>query len=161
MYLVNNTFSYKNIGLIFFHDGLSINFFIMIIITPIIIYLYIKERTNYKNSYSNKYNIDIYIGNKKYELNGYLDTGNTLKDPYKNRDVIIINNKIIDFNKLKIIYVPYKTISDNGLIKCIKPDKVIINKIEFKNCLIGNSNNNFNIDNSDCILPNRFKESLL
>ena len=158
MYLINNFFT-RHKGLLFIKNGLSINFVVMLIITPIIIYLYVKEKNNYKLEYSNKYIIDIYYKDNKYRLCGYLDTGNTLKDPYKKRDVIIVN-KNIEFDLEKIIYVPYETISDTGIIKCIIPDKVVINNIEFRNCLIGKSNKNFLNNDSDCILPNKFKEML-
>lgn len=160
MYFLNNTFSYKQKGLIFFSNGLSINFIVMIIISPIIIYLYVKEKKEHTNTYNNIYKVDIIIKNKKYILNGYLDTGNNLTDPYKKRAVIIVNSKKIKFNENKYILVPYKTISETGIIKCIKPDKIIINNQEFNNCLIGESKKEINLNNSDCILPNKLKEEL-
>ena len=160
MYLLNDTFSYKNKGIVFFSNGLSINLIVMIIISPIVIYYYVKENKEYKNMSSNTYLIDIYIGDTRYSLTGYLDTGNTLKDPYKKRPVIITDSTKIDFNIEKCILVPYETISNKGIIKCIKPDKVIINKKEFKNCLIGKVNKEIKLNDSDCILPNKFKEDL-
>lgn len=160
MYLLNDTFSYKNKGIVFFSNGLSINLFVMLIISPIIIYFYVKEKKEYKNIYQNIYLIDIYINNNKYSLTGYLDTGNTLKDPYKNRPVIITCCNKINFDIKKSILVPFETINDKGLIKCIKPDKVIINKKEFNNCLIGKTTKEIKLNDSDCILPNKFKEDL-
>lgn len=160
MYFLNDTFSYKNKGLIFFSNGLSINFIVMMIISPIIIYLYVKDKKEHKENISNYYHVDIYINNKKYTLTGYLDTGNTLIDPYKKRPVIITNNDNIVFSLEKSILVPYETIGETGIIKCIKPDKVVIESKEFTNCLIGKSTNEFKLNDSDCILPNKFKESL-
>lgn len=160
MYLLNDTFSYKNKGIVFFSNGLSINFIVMLIISPIIIYFYVKEKKEYKNIYQNIYLIDIYINNNKYSLTGYLDTGNTLNDPYKNRPVIITDSSKINFDIKKSILVPFETINDKGLIKCIKPDKVIINKKEFTNCLIGKTTKEIKLNDSDCILPNKFKEDL-
>ena len=40
LYLLNIQFSYKNNGIIFYHNGLSINIILVIIITPIIIYIF-------------------------------------------------------------------------------------------------------------------------
>ena len=60
LYLLNLEFSYKNTGLVFYYDGLSINFIVMIIMSPIIIFAYIKQGLELKNNYSNYYNIDIY-----------------------------------------------------------------------------------------------------
>ena len=156
--MINNLLI-KNKGLVFIKSELNINFIVIIILTPVIVYLYVKEKNKYKLEYTNKYKICIYYKGQKYNLCGYLDTGNTLKDPYKKRDVIILNNN----TKIKLektIYVPYKTISTTGVIKCSKPEKVIINNKEIKNCLIGRSNEKFLNNDSDCILPNKFKEIL-
>ncbi|MBO5414178.1 MAG: sigma-E processing peptidase SpoIIGA [Bacilli bacterium] len=161
MYFLNLTFSSKNQGLIFFSNGLSINFIVMIILSPIIIYYYVKEYKNYKNTITNCYLIDLYINNKKYCLKGYLDTGNTLIDPYKKRGVILLNlDKLKLENNNKIIYVPYKTITNNGVIKCFKIDKIIINNKEFTNLLIGDVKNHFKLENADCILPNMIREEI-
>ncbi len=161
MYFLNHTFSYKNKGLVFFSNGIGINFTIMLILSPILLYFYIKEKKSFNQNYTNYYEVDIYLKRKKYCLTGYLDTGNTLTDPYKKRPVIILNFQKINFGLEESILVPYKTISDQGLIPCIKPDKVVINHKEFKNCLIGQSLKNFQLKNSDCILPNIFREDLL
>ena len=65
MYLLNDTFSYKNKGIVFFSNGLSINLIVMIIISPIVIYYYVKEKKEYKNMSNNTYLIDIYVDNTK------------------------------------------------------------------------------------------------
>lgn len=161
MYFLNYTFSYKNKGLVFFSNGLSINFIVMFILSPVILYFYIKEKKQKGENQSNYYLVDIYIKDKKYQLTGYLDTGNTLKDPYKKRPVIITNDKRFQPLIEQAILVPYETIGNKGIIKCMKPDKVVIENKEFLNCLIGKSNKEFKLDDSDCILPNKFKEELL
>ncbi len=162
MYFINYTFSSKHQGLIFFSKGLSINLIVMIILSPIITYYYVKEYKHYKTTISNCHNVDLYIKNKKYCLKGYLDTGNTLTDPYKNRAIILLNtNKIIlDKKKHKIIYVPYQTITNYGVIPCYQVDRIIIDQKEFKNILIGDTKNYFKLENADCILPNQIKEKL-
>lgn len=161
MYFLNFTFSSKNQGLIFFSNGLSINFVVMIILSPIIIYYYVKEHRNYKNTITNCYLVDLYINNKKHSLKGYLDTGNTLIDQYKKRGVILLNlDKLKIKSNNKIIYVPYKTITNNGVIKCYKIDRIIINNKEFNNLLIGDIKNYFKLENADCILPNLIREDL-
>ena len=74
----------------------------MIILSPIIIYYYVKEYRKYKNTVGNCYDVEFCINKKKYNLKGYLDTGNTLIDPYKKRGVILLNLdklKIEDINK--------------------------------------------------------------
>ena len=161
MYFLNYTFSSEHQGLIFFSNGLSINFIVMIILSPVIIYYYVKEYKNYKNTTANCYLVDLYINNKKYKLKGYLDTGNTLIDPYKKRGVVLLSlNKLKIKEKEEVIYVPYKTITNNGVIKCFRVDKIIINDKEFTNLLIGDIKSYFKLENADCILPNLIREEL-
>ena len=42
LYFLNVQFSYKQEGLVFYHNGLSVNFIFLVIISPIIIYIYIR-----------------------------------------------------------------------------------------------------------------------
>ena len=63
------------------------------------------------------------------------------------------------FKSNNIIYVPYLTLNNRGVIPCIKPDKVIINNKDLSDCLIGLVKNKFNLE-ENCILPNIFKEKL-
>lgn len=160
MYLLNQTFSYKNNGLIFFSNGISINLIVMIIVSPFIISFYIKQNKQVKNTLRNCYTFDLYINKNKYTLKGYLDTGNTLKDQYKGRGIILMDTSKLDLKTKNIIYVPYKTITNNGVIPCIKPEKIVIDDKEYKNLLIGNIKNRFQLENADCILPNCLKEDL-
>lgn len=161
LYLFDISFTYKNKGIIFFDSGLKINFIVILIVSPIIIYLYIKESRQYRNTYSNIYDVKIYINSKMYHLKGMLDTGNSLCDPYKRRSVIILNRNIkVNTEQLPCIYVPYKALNTNGVIKCYKPDEVIIKDKLFHNALIGISKDDIQLDSVDCILPNKFKEDL-
>ena len=159
IYLHDIAYVYDNKGLIFFNNGLSINIILIIIISPIIIYLYVKENKNYRLRYSNIYTIEIIINNKVYKLKSMLDTGNDLKDPYTKKNIILVNNNIIS-NINKYIYVPYKALNTSGIIKCFKADRIIINNKIFNNCLIGISNNNFDLEDIDCLLPNKLREDL-
>lgn len=159
LYLFNISFTYKNQGILFINTGLSINFILFLIVSPIIIFCYVKEHILYKNTYGNIYKVLIFIDKKKYQLKGMVDTGNQLKDPYKGRSVILVNNNINILGK-DIIYVPYKALNTTGVIKCYKASKVVIDEVEFSNCLIGVSKDKFSLNNVDCILPNIFKEDL-
>lgn len=133
------------------------NFLLLITASPIIIFLLIREFLSYKNNYSNKYEVAIYIKKKKYALEGFIDTGNRLVSPIKKEPVILVN---LNLNPKKIIYVPYKALNTSGIISCIKPDKVIINNKEFNHCLVGLAKDKFTILGVNCILPNKFKEEL-
>ena len=69
-----------------------------------------------------------------------MDTGNTLKEPYSNKNVIIINKNINE----NFFLVPFKTIDNSSLIKCFKPKKVYIDGLgERKDIVVGISNKKF------------------
>lgn len=159
LYLLDITTAYKNTGLIFIKKRYLLNTILILISSPIIIYLYIKEHYSYKNKISNKYKVEIHLNNKKYKLEAILDTGNNLSDPYKKRPIILID-EIVDSKRKKIIYVPYKALNTEGVIPCILPDKVIVNDKEYKNILIGLSKDKFSLNGISCILPNKLKEDL-
>ena len=114
-----------------------------------------------RNNYSKYYKVNIYFKSKKNVLlNGFLDTGNNLKDPYKSRPIVIVNyNKIKKYvSKEKELLVPYTNINNDDILRCIKVDKIIINNIEYRNILVGFSLNKINIDGIDCILNNNMEE---
>lgn len=129
---------------------------LLIIGSFIIIKFICMEINNYKEKYSNKYLVNIYIMGKCYKLEGFIDTGNRLVSNINNKVVILTN---LNINTNKLLYVPYKALNCSGVIPCIRPDKVIINNISFNDCLIGLSSNKFNLE-YNCILPNKYKEEL-
>jgi len=155
LYFLNIEFSYKNVGLVFINNGLSINVIFLIIFCPFIIYIYVKQGLWLKTNYSNYYKIEIYIDDIKYSLNAFLDTGNTLVEPITNKPVILIDKKI---KCEKFFYIPYKTITNNGLIKCVKADKILINgKVKYK-VLVGLLDEKIKIDGIDCLLNKKILE---
>ena len=162
LYFINVQVSYKNTGLIFYYNGLSVNFIVMMVMSPVIIYFYIKQGLELKNNYSNYYNIDIYLRDGRViEATGFLDTGNKLVDPYKKRPIILLNKKLIDFSymDINILLVPYDSLNNHGLLKCIIPDKIFIEGVGFKdNFLVGISNEEIKLDGVDCILSSNLLE---
>ena len=162
LYFININFSYKNTGLVFYYNGLSINFIIMIILSPIIIYAYVKQGLELKNNYANYYNIDIYLrGGEVIETTAFLDTGNKLIDPYKKRPIILLNKELLDFDYFNdnILLVPYDSLNNHGLLKCIIPDKIFIQGVGFKkNFLIGITDEKINMDGIECILSYKLIE---
>ena len=159
LYFLNITFSYKNKGLLFFNNGLSINFIVLLISSPVITYLYLKEQRNYKMTYTLIHKVEFILNNKKYIYNGYLDTGNKLCDPYKKRPILLVYDKKLSFGYEDCILVPYKTLESEGIIKCRKIDSLKIDdKFVDNNILIGLSKDKFSIEGIECILPNKIKE---
>lgn len=156
LYLLNIEFSYKHIGILFFNKGLGINFILLFILSPIILYIYIKQSTMLKNNYTNYYNIEIYLNNKKYKYVGYLDTGNVLKDSLTGKSVILIDKRKILFNIKKFRMIPYMGLDGVNLIKVIKIDRLLFNNKEY-DVLLGIIDN-ISIDGVDVILNRNLLE---
>lgn len=162
LYFLNIQFSYKNNGIVFFNNGLSVNVIFLIIFSPIIIYIYIKQCKSLKNNYANYYRADLYLNsNHVIKLNAFLDTGNKLIDPYQKRPIILVNKKdlIFDIKDYKTILVPYETVNDKGLLKCIKVNKIDIEGVGIKTkFLVGIMDDKISIDGVNCILNYRLLE---
>ena len=134
--------------------------FILLFISPIIMYLYYKQTKELKNNYSYYHKLDIHYKNKKFKLNAYLDTGNMLKDPYFNRDIIVINNILKNIDDF--ILVPIDTIDNHSLIKCIKVDKVLIDNKELsKKVLLGITNKKIQMEGIDSIIGLNLMEEII
>lgn len=115
--------------------NIYLNYLVIIVLSIEVMTLYIKESKKIKNTYNNYYKVDIYFKDKeKISLIGFLDTGNNLYDPYKKRPIILVDKKYQKEDKF--ILVPYHTINGEGLLKCIKPEKVYIEKIGYKTNLL-------------------------
>lgn len=155
IYFLNIQFSYKQEGLIFYHNGLSINFIFLIITSPIIIYIYIRQARELRNNYSNYYEVDISINKKKYHFKAFLDTGNKLVDPYFHKPIIIV-----DTNKIKLdkyVLVPIYTANKNSMLKCIKVDTVNIKGVCIKkDVMVGISD--IKLEGIDCLLNQKLLE---
>ena len=140
------------------NDLLS-NVIVLLLISPYLICKYYIKMREYKININLRHNIDIYINNRKYSYLAYIDTGNRLKDPYKRRPVILVNDKKLKFKYEESILVPFKTLNNSGVVKCMKIDKVVLdNDKVIKNILIGEAKEEFNMDGVDAIMPNIIKE---
>lgn len=143
-------------GLTLIKDYGYYNYIVLIIGFILISYLYTRKMKTYQDSYSHHYKVDIYIKGRKYKLNGYLDTGNKLYDQYKHRPIILVSEKI-NYSFNDIIYVPYASLNNESIVKCLKADKVIINNKIFENYLVGISDKKIQIDGINCILHSKMK----
>ena len=157
LYLLNLEFSYKHIGMIFFNNGLSINFIFLIIFSPVILYIYIKQTKNLRYNYSNYYNIEIINKNKKYKYTAYMDSGNVLVDTLTKKIVILIDKRKLLFNIKEFRLIPYMGVSGSNMIKVVKIDKLIFNDKEYSNILLGIMDK-IVIDGVDVILNRKLLE---
>lgn len=154
MYFINLKFENN-----FLNNELLYNYIILVIFSPIIIYIYIRACLKIKYKYSLVYKINVYVKKEVYKLNGYYDTGNALVDPYKKRTIMIANKNKFKNLKLNYLLVPVSTISGNYLLKCFKPDRIYIKDIgNISNALIGLSEENIKIEGVDCLINKKILE---
>ena len=157
LYLLNIEFSYKKVGLIFINNGLSINFIFLLIASPIILYIYIKQTKKLRYNYSNYYNITLIKNNKKYNYIGYMDSGNLLVDSITNKLVILIDKRKLLFDIKEFRLIPYMSVDGHHMIKVVKIDKIIFNNKEYSNILLGIMDK-ISIDGVDIILNRKLME---
>lgn len=163
LYFLDVQFSYKQDGLIFFFNGLSINYILLLIIAPIILFLYIKEHKKMKSTYNLNYEVKIiFKNNKELVCNGFLDSGNRLRDPLTKKYIILLEKESLReyVHNKDPIYVPFKALNKNGLVKCFSIKGLLINNQMFNNYLVGEAINTFELDGIDCILNYKLMEEL-
>ncbi len=124
-------------------------------IAPVILFIYIKEQKSLKKivNYYKKV-IITFKNNKTLELNGFLDTGNKLKDPITNKYIILVNKKTLKgiYNIRSPMYVPINTINNHSLLPCISIKNIIVDNKIYTNYLLGVSNEFQGFDNVNCLL---------
>lgn len=161
LYYLNVEFSYSKVGLLFVKHNLNVNAVFLILISPIILFVYVKEMKQMKSKYNLSYEVKIVLkNNQKYVLNGFLDTGNCLIDPITNKPIILLEKGILDEKNNTFYYVPFHSLNNQNLLKCLRPEYVEIDNKKFNNYLIGISDKKFNFDGVKCILNNKLMEEL-
>mgnify|MGYP004495655657 FL=1 len=157
---LNNQLSYFNNNLLFIHNKTTLNIILIIISSPIIFTLYHKtmKKEKFKQKYLHK--VEISYLNKTFITTAYLDSGNNVKDPYQKRS-IIITTKDLALPLEKTLYVPYKALGINGLLKCIEIKEIRVDNTLLKHkYLLGTFKDTIDMLGSECILPNSVEEEL-
>ena len=149
LYFLSLEFSYKNEGLIFYFDGFSINYIVLIILAPIILFLYINVSICFKNG-------------KTLNCNGFLDTGNKLRDPITHKYVILLSKKLLVpyINNKSPIYVTYKVVGYSVLVECFSIRYRKINNSILNNYLVGIIPDGMNKISMDCLLNYKIMEDI-
>jgi stage II sporulation protein GA (sporulation sigma-E factor processing peptidase) len=154
IYLINLKLKNNSINSLFNNNLL------LIVLSPLIIYIYTKYLLKLKKFYSLKYKVDIYIKGQVINLNAYNDTGINIIDPYKERPIIIINKGLLDERNLKYLLIPCNTVNDSFLLKCFKADNAYIKGVgNIKNVLIGISPIKINIEGVDSLINKNLLEA--
>ena len=163
LYFLNVEFSYKREGMVFYFEGLNVNYILLLIVAPIILFLYVREHKKFKSTYNYNYKVSIVFKNGKcLECNGFLDTGNKLRDPITKKYVILVNKKVLEpyINIRSPMYVTYKTVGYQGLIECFSIRYIKVNNQVFNNYLVGLVPEKINLNGSDCLLNYKLMEDI-
>lgn len=161
LYYLNLEFRYTSLGTFFTNHGWNLNLIFIFLLTPIILILYIRQAQNFKAEFNLFYPVKIiFKDGKVLEINGFLDTGNKLVDPVTNKPIIMLEKGLIDINQYQFMYVPFNSLNNHNLIKCLKPQEIIINNKKYFNYLIGISDKKFNMNGVECILNNKLLEEI-
>ena len=165
LYYLNVEFSYKNIGMIFFHKGIPINYLFILICGPIFLLIYRKILKDFKSKNALNYIVDLYLPNNEIiTLNAFLDSGNSLIDPITRKKVIIVNHKKLnEYIKNNNYYlVPYETVNDSSLLKCIKIKQIHIRDYgTYKDVVVAVVEDKLKNNGIECLLNYRLKEKSL
>ena len=133
----------------------NLSYLISLSIAPLILYLYINEQKKLKEivNYYKKV-IVTFKNNKTLSLNGFIDSGNKLKDPITGKYIILINKKTLKgiYNIRSPMYVPIKTINKRSLLPCISIKNIMIDNKTYNNYLLGISDTFNGFDNINCLL---------
>lgn len=148
-YLVKPGSMYFNSSIVYF----NIDSFSLIVLTAVC-YCAIRLMSrfiNIKSPTGRIYDVEIFFQGKSVLLKGFLDTGNTLKDPFTSKPVLIANKdavkNLIELSSdaytidKNIRYIPCTTVLGRELLPCFKADKVRIKGVscnfEEKGVIIG------------------------
>lgn len=137
LYFLNIQFSYKHSGIVFYSNGVSINFIFIILTSPIILYIYTKQSKMLRYTYSNYYNVKLFLNNTSYDYVGYLDSGNVLTDNITNKPVILIDKRKLLFDIKEFRIIPFMCVNGTSTLKVVKIDKLLFNNKEYNNVLLG------------------------
>lgn len=140
-------------------SNFNLNYIVLLIVGPIILFIYYKSNKKLKNTYSDYYKIKIVFDNIEYNLVSFYDNGNNLKDPVSRKSIIIVENSRLEkiYNIRSPVYVPVITVKGTHLMKCFKPSYIILNDKKIYNYLIGESSIKFS-DGVECLLNKSLKE---
>ncbi|MFI3140751.1 MAG: sigma-E processing peptidase SpoIIGA [Clostridia bacterium] len=135
-YAFNPTSFLFNNGIVYFNiDTISL---LVLTVICYLIFLAFHKISKVKTPTNCLYTLTIYVAEHTYKCKAFLDTGNTLSDPFTSFPVIVVyqnvfrdqiseqNNEICGKT---LRYIPSSTISGMNLLPAFKPDKIHIKGI--------------------------------
>lgn len=153
---INNQFSYKQEGIIFFFDGASVPLLVLLILSPIIFYFYYRQSRYFQKKLSNIHTVSLILDGKRYTYRAFFDTGNTLVEPYKGRPIHLLFDPKLSEKVDKFLPVEYQTINSSGFVRGVIFDQMIVDeKYVIDAPFIGFLNQKFFLDDASLILNNQ------
>ena len=103
---------------------------IMLILTTAGIYITLtvfSRLTTFKYDKDNSYNVEFSYKDTTYNLPAIADTGNTAKDVFSGKPVIVCNGVSLYISETDYIRpIPYSTVSGEGVLYAFKPEYILI-----------------------------------
>lgn len=108
--------------------------------------------------YAKRISIRIVNENAVIDTTALIDSGNSLTDIYSGKKVVVTDYNTAesifkDLENKAPLYLPYKYVGGNGLIKCYYCDSVYVNGKNIKKALIAISENSFDGDYKAIVSP--------
>lgn len=103
---------------------------IMLILTTAGIYITLtvfSRLTTFKYDKHNSYNVEFSYKDTTYNLPAIADTGNTAKDVFSGKPIIVCNGVSLYISETDYIRpIPYSTVSGEGVLYAFKPEYILI-----------------------------------
>ena len=162
LYFLNLEFSESQMGLVFTYQNYSIPYLVLVIISPVMLYIYYKERKEIHH-YEQFYSVIItFLDGTQKTFHSYLDTGNKLKDPITKKYIVLIKEQLLPkIDSHTLLYVPYHSLNHTGIIRCLRIESLELNEKKSKNYLVGISEGDLLRDGVECVLNSYCLEELL
>lgn len=138
MFFDKDILIYSN-GIIYF--DIDMTFLTLISVISYIVITLVTKITEKKASKSREYIVTLKNNDTTITCSGFMDTGNSLREPFSGYPVIMVDKDI--FNKMftdeKVRYIPVSTVSGESLIKAFRPEKFTIDNFSTNKIYIGES----------------------
>ena len=156
IYLWNNMFSFKNENFKFISNSYQLNFLGMLFLAPILIAYYVRKIKTLKEHMQYRYYTSVKYKDNNIDGIGFIDSGNDLK--FKRKPVILVSNKLINFDICEYSLLPYQALNHVGVVKCFKVDYLKYDSKILKDIYLGIMDNEIGFDGVDFLLNKEMME---
>jgi len=102
------------------------------------------------------FNVKIVQGDKAICAQGFLDTGNQLREPFSGKPVAVAEERLwqqIEEQGMlcedRFCVLPYHTVGNSGILMAVRVDRMEINGRTFKNCVLAKGAGAFDIGSKE------------